>query len=96
MRKLYPSSVCRKRCSGRKHRLRNERARATTAEAMRKALREVEPNLPVARVVPLSDLASDSLRQDRLIARLTLGLGVLALALACLGIYGLMSYAVSG
>ena len=66
----------------------------TTAEAIRKALREVEPNLPVTRVVPLSELASDTLRQDRLIARLTTVLGVLALALACLGIYGLMSYAV--
>jgi predicted permease len=67
---------------------------ATTAEALRKALRESEPQLPVARVATITELASDTLRQDRLIARLTTMLGILALALACLGIYGLMSYAV--
>jgi ABC-type lipoprotein release transport system permease subunit len=67
---------------------------ATTAEALRKALREVEPKLPVARVTTITELASETLRQDRLIARLTTVLGGLALALACLGLYGLMSYAV--
>jgi predicted permease len=67
---------------------------AGTAAALRKALRESEPQLPVARATTITELAADSLRQDRLIARLTTVLGVLALALACLGIYGLMSYAV--
>lgn len=67
---------------------------ATTAEALRRALREVEPKLPVARVATIMELASETLRQDRLIARLTTVLGGLALALACLGLYGLMSYAV--
>jgi macrolide transport system ATP-binding/permease protein len=66
----------------------------STAEAIRKALREAEPKLPVARVTTITELASDTLRQDRLIARLTTVLGALALGLACLGLYGLMSYAV--
>jgi predicted permease len=66
---------------------------ATTA-AVRKALQETEPNLPVGRSVPISDLAAATLRQERLIARLTTVLGLLALGLACLGLYGLMSYAV--
>ena len=66
----------------------------STAEAIRKALRETEPKLPVSRATTISQLASDTLRQDRLIARLTTVLGLLALGLACLGIYGLMSYAV--
>jgi predicted permease len=65
-----------------------------TAEAIRKALRESEPKLPVSRVTTITELASDTLRQDRLIARLTTVLGALALGLACLGIYGVMSYAV--
>ncbi len=67
---------------------------ATTAAALQRALREIEPKLPVARIVPLTELAADALRQDRLIARLTTVLGALALGLACLGLYGLMSYAV--
>ncbi len=65
-----------------------------TAAAVRKALREIEPNLPVDRIVPIADLAAATLRQERLIARLTTVLGLLALGLACLGLYGLMSYAV--
>jgi predicted permease len=67
---------------------------AVTAESLRKALQELEPKLPVTRVVTITELASDTLRQDRLIARLATALGALALGLACLGLYGLMSYAV--
>jgi predicted permease len=65
-----------------------------TALALHKALREAEPKLPVDRVVTIAALAAGTLRQERLIARLTTLLGALALALACLGLYGLMSYAV--
>jgi predicted permease len=65
-----------------------------TAEALRRSLRETEPNLPIDRVTPISDLAAATLRQERLIARLSTVLGLLALGLACLGLYGLMSYAV--
>ena len=42
----------------------------------------------------MRELAAATLRQERLIARLTTVLGLLALGLACLGLYGLMSYAV--
>jgi predicted permease len=59
-----------------------------------KALRSLEPKLPIDRATPVATLAAGTLRQDRLIARLTTVLGALALGLACLGLYGLMSYAV--
>ena len=62
--------------------------------AVRRALREVEPRLPVDRVTTIATLAASTLRQERLIARLTIGVGALALALASLGLYGLMAYAV--
>jgi ABC-type antimicrobial peptide transport system permease subunit len=64
------------------------------AASLRKALQEAAPQLPVDRIVPIATLAAATLRQERLIARLTTVLGLLALALACLGIYGVMSYAV--
>jgi predicted permease len=64
------------------------------AAALRKALQEVAPQLPVDRIVPISTLVAGTLRQERLVARLTTVLGLLALGLACLGIYGVMSYAV--
>ena len=43
---------------------------------------------------PIATLAASTLRQERLIARLTTVVGALALALASLGLYGLMAYAV--
>jgi len=62
--------------------------------AVRRALREVEPRLPVDRVTTIATLAASTLRQERLIARLTTAVGLMALALASLGLYGLMAYAV--
>ena len=61
---------------------------------MRGALREIEPRLPVDRIATVATLAAGTLRQERLIARLTIAVGALALALASLGLYGLMAYAV--
>jgi predicted permease len=62
--------------------------------AVRRALQEIEPRLPVDRVTTLATLAAGTLRQERLVARLTTVVGILALALASLGLYGLMAYAV--
>jgi predicted lysophospholipase L1 biosynthesis ABC-type transport system permease subunit len=65
-----------------------------TGLEIQKALRELEPKLPVDRARTIATLAAATLRQERLIARLTTVLGGLALGLACLGLYGLMAYAV--
>ena len=67
---------------------------AAVGEAVRRALHESEPRLPVDRITTIATLAGSTLRQERLIARLTAVVGVLALALASLGLYGLMAYAV--
>jgi predicted permease len=67
---------------------------ASIAGAVRAALRESEPRLPVDRITTIATLAASTLRQERLIARLTTAVGVLALALASFGLYGLMAYAV--
>lgn len=63
-------------------------------ESLRKAITAVDPRLPVERISVLADRAGTSLRQERLIARLTTVLGALALGLACLGLYGVLSYGV--
>ena len=62
--------------------------------AVRRAMHELEPRLPVDRVTTIATLAASTLRQERLIARLTTTVGLMALALASLGLYGLMAYAV--
>lgn len=62
---------------------------------LRETVRSVDPNLPIADATTVSELVSESLSQQRLIARLTSIFGALALALACLGLYGVMSYTVA-
>jgi predicted permease len=64
------------------------------AAALQRVLSETEPGLPIERVTTVADRASLGLSQERVVAALTSVLGALALGLACLGVYGLMSYAV--
>src|SRR4029453_1337224 len=62
--------------------------------AIRAAVREIDPALPVLNL-RTQDEQIDRLRgQELLFARLSGFFGLLALALACVGLYGLMSHAV--
>jgi predicted permease len=63
--------------------------------AVGRAVRSVDPNLPIGGITTLVDQISGDLAQQRMIARLTAIFGMLALALACLGLYGVMSYTVA-
>jgi predicted lysophospholipase L1 biosynthesis ABC-type transport system permease subunit len=62
---------------------------------IRKAVTGVDRNLPIDRITALAEQVSGNLRQDRLIMWLTSTFGLLALALGCFGLYGVMSYAVA-
>ena len=66
-------------------------ARLTEAMA-RHALESVDPNLPLMRMISLSDQVSRNFSQQRLIARLTSLFGILALVLASIGVYGVTAY----
>jgi predicted permease len=65
------------------------------AEAARKAFAALDPNVPLIRVRSVADLVDSSISKDILIARLSSFFGLLALLLACVGLYGVMSYTVS-
>ena len=65
------------------------------ATEVRKAVAEAAPNLPVTKVITMKEQISSSVNLDRLVAYLTSAFGALALALACVGLYGVMSYAVA-
>ena len=62
---------------------------------IREAVRSIDPKLPVADASPLTQVVSESLWGYRLIARLSSMFGLLALGLACVGLYGVLSYTVA-
>jgi predicted permease len=61
-------------------------------ETARHTLSSIDPNLTITRIRSYDEQVGDNFTEDRLIARLTSLFGVLALVLACVGLYGVMSY----
>ncbi|HXP47523.1 MAG TPA: FtsX-like permease family protein, partial [Terriglobales bacterium] len=59
-------------------------------------IREADPQLPITFVSTLSDRVSRQAVTERAIAKLSGFFGALALLLACVGLYGVMSYTVAG
>src|SRR5208337_2568935 len=64
-------------------------------EEVRNAISEVDRSLPVSYQSTLAQQVEHSIASQTLIARLSSFFGLLAVLLACVGIYGLMSYAVT-
>jgi len=62
---------------------------------VRQTIKQVNRNLPIDDVVSLSDHIGRSLVQQKLIARLASFFGLLALLLASVGLYGVLSYGVA-
>jgi predicted permease len=62
---------------------------------IRAAIKEVNHDLPIDEVLPLAEHIGRSLVTQKLVARLGLFFGLLALLLACIGLYGVMSYGVA-
>jgi len=63
--------------------------------SIRDAVSEVDKNLPLFDVKTQQQQADQSLTQERLFATLSGFFGLLALLLGCIGLYGVMSYAVA-
>ena len=62
---------------------------------VRQTLADVDPNLTVIDLHSLDYQVADNFNNERLIARLAMLFGVLALVLASVGLYGITSYAVA-
>jgi predicted permease len=57
-----------------------------------KAMASVDSNLPMISIRPLSEQVANVFRQQRMVAQLTSLFGILALVLACIGMYGVTAY----
>jgi predicted permease len=66
-----------------------------TVAAIRHEVQSLEPNLPLFRIKTLEQQVDETLAQERLVTTLASLFGVLALLLACAGLYGVLSYSVS-
>jgi putative ABC transport system permease protein len=63
--------------------------------AIRGAVWDVDPNVPVEQMETMRSRFADSIAKPRFTAQLFTGFGLVALFLAALGIYGVMSFAVA-
>jgi predicted permease len=68
---------------------------AMMTETVRQALQQVDPDVPMTGVTTQSEQVSQRFAQERLFALAYSLFGALALLLACIGLFGLMSYSVS-
>ncbi|MBO0863427.1 MAG: FtsX-like permease family protein [Chloracidobacterium sp.] len=63
--------------------------------AIRGEARSLDPNQPVFNVKTFAEQINESVSPERLVALLSSFFGLFALLLACLGLYGVMAYAVA-
>jgi len=68
---------------------------ATVAASIHSVVSQMDNNLPVFNVHTQAELIDQLLFQERMIAKLSGFFGILSLVLACIGLYGLLSYEVS-
>jgi predicted permease len=68
---------------------------SAVVQPIRKAVLSVDPSLPIDDIDPLTTLMHQDIREERLVARLATTFGLLALVLAAIGLYGVMTYAIT-
>jgi predicted permease len=67
---------------------------AEMAAALRRAIGNIDPNLPITRIDTLATQVNSNFNQAEMLARLTTTFGLVALLLAAIGIYGVTAYTV--
>jgi len=69
---------------------------AGVATDLRKQIQSIDPNLTIRRMHTMEELIDDSISEQVVLAKLSGFFAMLALVLACIGLYGIMSYTVAG
>ena len=63
--------------------------------ALRQAVRDLDPAIPVLETTTLEEDVTNNISDERLLANLSTFFGALSLAIASIGLYGVVSYAVT-
>jgi predicted permease len=87
--------VQQKGAGGLTYAIRTSMKAAAITPTLRRAVAQIDPDLPLTEVRTQQEQINQTMGVERLLAALTAGFGVLALALACVGIYGIMAYSVA-
>jgi predicted permease len=87
--------VQQKEVHGMTYELRTAMSTASLVPVLRSTVQGIDRDLPVTNLRTQREQIDATLQIERALAALTSGFGVLALALACVGIYGIMAYSVA-
>jgi len=68
---------------------------AAAATAVRDAMHDTDSNLPVVQIITQKAQTEGTLQNERSLSTLSTVFGILALLLACLGLYGIAAYSVA-
>jgi predicted permease len=68
---------------------------STVLADVRRVIQQTEPKMPIGRAATVMDAIDERIVQDRLLARLSIAFGVVAVLLASMGLYGVLSYGVA-
>ncbi len=68
---------------------------ASLPNAIRKLVHNLDPNLPVTSLQTMDERISDTIFQTRLMTGLAISISTLALVLAAIGLYGVLSFSVA-
>jgi predicted permease len=65
------------------------------ADSIREVVRQLDPQVAVSGLHTMDDMVNSQVRRERMLSQLASFFSLSALALACLGLYGILSYAVA-
>ena len=92
---FFLSYVQQKGVGGMTYAIRTRLPVAELLPALRKVVPGADRDLPIIDIRTQQEQIDANMQMERMFAALTAGFGVLALALACVGIYGIMAYSVA-
>ena len=70
--------------------------KSAVTDSLRRTVQSTAPTVPIFSIKSVNELATRTISNEILVAKLSSFFGSLALLLAAIGLYGLMSYAVAG